>query len=147
MAESYLFDFNKAPNFLRFLNVKYNIADMNGANKYDFVLANYSEDDVSNCLNGDNTINTDNVTVYDSVTGGLKYNSEEEGTETFSVANQITFSISSDIVPLKAMFIRDTDTGSVLFYCINKTPFTVTNSFIIDKDTILATVVDSEARL
>lgn len=147
MAESYLFDFNKTPNFMRFLNVKYHITNMTGANQFEFVLCSYSGNDIKDCLNTDNTINTDNVTVYDSVVGGLKYGNDDNGTEIFSISDDVTFTIDEDIVPLKALFIRDNTSKAVLFYCINQTAFTVTNSFIIDKDTILATIVDSEFRL
>ena len=57
MAESYLFDFNKTPNFMRFLNVKYHITNMTGANQFEFVLASYSGNDIKDCLNNNIEVN------------------------------------------------------------------------------------------
>ena len=145
--ESFVFDFSKPKNFLRFLNIYYKISDMNGALNFEFVLASYSDDNINNCLNEDNTINEDVVTIYQVTDGGLSYSEDEYGSSLIKTSSPIEFNIGNDIVPLKAVFIRDKQSKVVFLYCINMTAFTVTNSFIIDEDVFLFTDTDGEYRL
>ena len=71
MSESYIFDFSIPKNFLRFLNIYYNISDMNGAvDKFEFVLASYSQDNIEDCLTDKNMLG-DGVTIHSTVEGGL----------------------------------------------------------------------------
>ena len=147
MSESYIFDFSIPKNFLRFLNIYYNVSDMNGAvDKFEFVLASYSQDNIEDCLTDKNMLG-DGVTIHSTVKGGLFFEENDGLTVTIKTATPVTFNIGNDIIPLKALFIRDASSKVVFMYCINVNPFSITNSFIIDSDVILYTETDSEYKV
>lgn len=147
MSESYIFDFSVPKNFLRYLNIYYNIADMNGADgKFEFVLASYSEDNIKDCVDGNNKLNN-KVTVYSAADAGLLYSEDDKGDSTIKTSKPVVFDIGEDIVPLKAVFVRDKTSKTVFLYCININPITVTNSFTIDENVVLYTNTDAEYKL
>ena len=113
---------------------------MNGnTSNFEFVMASNCPNNISQCVDGNNVLNNQ-VTVFNTATGGLKFEEDDDGVGICRIANNVTFNIGDGITPLKAIFIRDANTKSVFMYCINITPFNVTNSFIFNKDTILFSI-------
>lgn len=140
---SYLWDFTKAPNFFRYINKKFHIDKMNGANNFEFVLASACPNNIGRCIDANNVL-TNQVTVLSTVTGGLSFTEDDDGICYCRVAKDTIFDIGDSVVGLKAIFIRDKNTKSVLLYCINITPFNITNRFIFNKDTLVFSIRDGD---
>ena len=140
---SYLWDFTKAPHFFEFINKKFHISKMNGADNFEFVLASACPINIGLCIDANNIL-TSRVSVLSTVTGGLKFIEDEDGICYCRVAKDTIFDIGDSVVGLKAIFIRDKNTKSVLLYCINITPFNITNTFIFNKNSIVFTIRDGD---
>ena len=140
---SYLWDFTKAPHFFEFINKKFQISKMNGGNNFEYVLASACPNNISQCIDANNVL-TNKVTVLSVVEGGLRFVEDEDGICYCRVASDTIFDIGDSVVGLKAIFIRDKATKSVFLYCINITPFNITNTFIFNKNTIVFTIRDGD---
>ena len=132
MSQSYLFDFYRVDTFFEQFNKKFDVSDMDGTNNFEIVVSSYSPNNISECLNNDGTLNTTVVTgTYVQNLPLLWANN------TVKVAFDVTFDFSTNIVPLKSLFIRDKSTGYVMGYSIFMNTFNVTNQMVFDADTIL----------
>lgn len=136
---SYVFDFQRVDDFFDRWNVNFKTTgDFDVANKFQITLCSYSSDNISDCLIG-GVIDTSNVTIYSSQDCTLNWSNEE-----VSLGADVTFNLSTNIVPCKALFIRHKASGVVLGYCINGVAFDITNTLKFSKDTILWSIKDGE---
>ena len=132
MSQSYLFDFYRVDTFFEQFNKKFDVSDMDGTNNFEIVVSSYSPNNISECLNNDGTLNTSVVTGTTVQNLPLLW-----ANNTVKVAFDVTFDFSTNIVPLKSLFIRDKTTGYVMGYSIFMNTFNVTNQMVFDADTIL----------
>lgn len=129
---SYLFDFHISPLFFENgWNDRFTVNAMKqNANNFEVVYCTHAPININECLTGG--VLNNNVTVHSSVPLNLKY---EDGV--ISVRADSTFNIGNNVIPLKAVFIRDANTKFVLGYDIHNTAFDVTNQILLAKDTII----------
>ena len=135
--QSFLFDFKKVRDFWDNWNIKFKIADMGVANKFQLVFCTYSPNNIDDCLNDNGQINTTNVTVNDVIDCKLSWNDN-----TISFGDDATLTIGDDELMLKAIFLRDKTTGYVMAYSINMTEFDVTNTLTFDEGTVIWSLKD-----
>lgn len=137
MAEqSYIFDFSRVPSFFEHFNIEFNVADMDGTENYELVWVAFGDgSNIEDYLDDDGTL-ADTVTVYDSRPCGLDWVKDEFGDATIELHDAVEFHIGDENVPLKAIFLQDTNTKYVMGYCINMVAFTVTNVAVFDEDVI-----------
>ena len=140
VESSFIFDFVTAPRFHRNLNLKFKISDMTGTgtNKFQLVFARACPDNIDECINvSDNKLNSD-VTIYKTSDCDLLFDDTDD--EFIQLASTVTFNLSDEVIPLKAIFLRDNTTGFVFGYCIQINPFTVTNELIFDEGLLFFTI-------
>ena len=133
---SHLFDWSRTPLFLTKWGKSFDVASMNGASNFQLVVASYSPSDIEDCLDANGTLNND-VTVAQAIDCGLKWQDD-----VIKLNADVTWSIGDSIVPLKALFLRDKNSGFVLGYSINNTSFEVTNQLKFNKDTIFWSIIN-----
>ncbi len=134
--QSFLFDFKKVSDFWDNWNIKFKIADMGVADKFQLVFCTYAPNSIEDCLNN-GQINTTNVTVSDVIDCTLDWEDN-----TISFGEDATLTIGDDELMLKAIFLRDKTTEYVMAYSINLTEFDVTNTLTFDEGTILWSIKD-----
>ena len=157
MAEhSYLFDFIRVDSFIERLNIDFLIEDMykvvgydsetaqyeyeddNIGENFQLVICEYGYDNIGNYLNSDGTLNiSDSDTHIHIEDCALDYYNRGNGASSIELHGSVTFEIGDDVnIPIKAIFLRDKDTGYVMGYSINNRPFSVTNEVVFDDDVI-----------
>ena len=157
MAEhSYLFDFSRVDSFFENLNINFSISDMYNVVRYDsetgqyeyeddnvgdnfqLVICEYGYDNIGDYLNSDGTLNiSDNDPHIHIEDCALDYYNRGNGASSIELHGTVTFEIGDDVnIPIKAIFLRDKDTGYVMGYSINNRPFSVTNQVVFDDDVI-----------
>ena len=109
---------------------------MNGASNFQLVFSSYCPSSIGECVNGDGALNS-SVTLTKVSDCGLKWQDE-----IIKLSADVTWSIGDDIVPLKAVFLRDKNSGFVLGYSINNTPFEITNQLKLNKDLIFWSITN-----
>jgi len=138
LYKGYIFDFQRTPRFFKGWNDKFKIANMEvDLNNFQIVFCDVAPTNIYDCLDSNHGLDTTKVNVMAVVDCCLQYNDE-----VISVKNDAVWNIGTDIESLKAIFIRDKETGFVMGYSINNTPFEVTNEVILEKDTILWSIQD-----
>lgn len=137
--QSYTFDFQRVSDFFDRWNVNFKtVGDFGVANKFQICLCSYAPNNIGQCLyNG--MIDTSQVTVHSSVDCQLDWVNEE-----IVLNGDVTFNLSTSIVPVKAVFIRHKASGVVLGYCIDLNAIEVTNKVIFDDGTIFWSIKDGE---
>lgn len=138
MAEfqSYIFDFQRVPRFFKDWNVNFKVDDMQKTdNLFQIVFCDIAPDNLVDCLNG--TVLNGNVNIVGTCDISLNYDND-----VISVRNDATWTIGENIKQIKAIFVRVKSTGYVMGYSINTTAFDVTNEVVIEKDTILWSIVN-----
>lgn len=143
-TQSFLFNFSRIDTFYENININFNIADMNGAeNKFEFVLSSYTYDNIEECIDSNGGLKEEVITDEDYIVDcPLVWSNLDDGTNTISLATDVEWNFGDEIVPVKAVFLRDTTTGYVMGFSINMQPITVTNTLTFEADTILWTVSD-----
>lgn len=142
--QSVPFDFQSVDDFLDEWNLQFRLNDMtNTANKFQLVLASYCPDNINQCLtNGQ--LNS-NVTIA-TISGTAQIKDcplvwDTVNNEIRSGTADVTFNLSTNTFPLKAIFLR-TYAGYVMGYSITSTPIKVTNEVILEANTILWSVAN-----
>ena len=143
-TQSYLFNFSRIDTFYENININFNIADMTGAeNKFEFVLSSYSYDNIEECIDSNGELKSEVITDENYIVDcPLNWNNNDDGTNTITLASDVEWDFGDEIVPVKAVFLRDATTGYVMGFSINMQPITVTNTLTFNEDTILWTVTD-----
>ena len=133
-TQSYVFDFNRVDDFFDRWNVDFKtVGDFGVANRFEIVILKYAPSNISECLsNGRLSSEIDTQSNRVKMDCTLKWSNEE-----ITIANDVDFNLSTNVVPVKAIFIRHKSSGVVLGYSINISSFEVTNHMIFEKDTIL----------
>ena len=133
-TQSYVFDFNRVDDFFDRWNVDFKtVGDFGVANRFEIVILKYAPTNINECLsNGRLTSEIDTQSNRVKMDCTLKWSNEE-----ITIANDVDFNLSTNIVPVKAIFIRHKSSEVVLGYSINISSFEVTNHMIFEKDTIL----------
>ena len=134
---SYLFDFRRVSDFFSQWNVKFHTMEMNGGANFELVLAPYSPSNIEDCLTSNGSLDTTQVTGIKTANLGLNWSDD-----TVTIANDVTFTLGNETIPLKAIFIRHKGSGYVMGYSINQNSVSVTNKVIFDKDTIVWSIHD-----
>lgn len=129
---SYLFDFRRVSDFFSQWNVKFRTMEMNGGANFEIVLASFSPSNIGDCLTNNGILDTSQVTGTKVANLGLKWEDE-----TITIANDVIFNLGTEIMPLKAVFIRNKTSKYVMGYSINQNSVSITNQVIFDKGTIL----------
>lgn len=141
-VQSYIFDFQRVPSFFEEWNNSFKVEDMKdsstdaSAKHFQIVYCDVAPSNINDCLNG-SRLNTSSVHVLQTVDVNLKYDND-----VISVRYDATWSLGTDIKPVKAIFIRNKSNGYVMGYSINTVAFEVTNTVKLEKDTILWSIVD-----
>ena len=133
---SHLFDWSRTPKFLERWGKSFDVASMNGSNNFQLVFSSYCPSSIGDCLNSNGSLNS-NVTLTKVSDCGLKWQDD-----VIKLSADVTWSIGDDIVPLKAVFLRDKNSGFVLGYSINNTPFEITNHLKLNKDLIFWSIIN-----
>lgn len=137
--QSYIFDFQRTPLFFDGWNKYFTVDEMRqNADNFEVVYTNHAPTDINECLNG-GVLNTSNVVVNNNYVANLSLNYDNG---VITVRNDSTLNIGDNIFPLKAVFIRNKNTGFVMGYSINNTAFEITNVVKLEKDTILWSITD-----
>lgn len=133
MAEqSFMVDWSRVPDFFTYWNKRFDVDAMNGTiGNFQIVFSSYAPDNIQDCLDG--TVLSENVEITYPVDCGLEW--DYEGI--ISIANDIVWNVGDEIIPLKAIFLRNKANGYVLGYSINQTSFDVTNQVILEEGTVL----------
>lgn len=147
MIQSYLFDFQTVPTFFDNWNVNFKLMEMNTSNKFQFVFCDYAPDNIEQCLNG-TVLNTSTVTIaknylnQDAVVDcSLAWDS---ASRTISLRDDVEWNVGDGNAYLKAVFLRNKDTGYVMGYCIHMNSFDVTNKVTFDEGTVLWSISDGQ---
>lgn len=128
---SHLFDWSKTPQFVDKFNKGFDLVSMNGSsNNFQLVISSFCPSDIDDCLTSNGTLNND-VTQTQTLDCALKWQDN-----TIKLGNNVTWNIGTSIVPIKAIFLKDKNTGFVLGYSINTTAFDVTNQLKFNKDIV-----------
>lgn len=136
-VQSYLFDFERTPTFFERWNLDFKLLQMDGStSNYQIVFSSYAPSNIGECLNSNGSLSSD-VTVIASIDFPLKYDNG-----VITVGDDVSWTINTNIYPLKAVFIRDKATGYVMGYSININTFEVTNEVVIEEGTILWSIQD-----
>lgn len=135
---SYIFDFQRTPLFFERWNIDFLVSEMKqDADNFEIVYCRYSPNNINDCLtNG--KLNS-NVVVEDGGVCNLNLKYQDD---IISVRKDSTYNIGRAIRSLKAVFIRNKRTGFVMGYSINNSAFDVTNKILLEKDTILWSMID-----
>lgn len=133
---SHLFDWSRTPKFLERWGKSFDVASMNGSTNFQLVFSSYCPSSIGDCLNSNGSLNS-NVTITKVSDCGLKWQDD-----VIKLSADVTWSIGDDIVPLKAVFLRDKNSGFVLGYSINNTPFEITNQLKLNKDLIFWSIIN-----
>lgn len=133
MAEqSFMIDWSRVPDFFTRWNKRFDVDAMNGTvGNFEVVYSSYAPDNIYDCLSGD--VLSNDVQITQRVDCGLVW--DEQGT--ISISDDVIWTIGDEIIPLKAVFIRNKVNGYVMGYSINQTSFDITNQVILDADTVL----------
>ena len=138
--QSYTFDFTEPSRFFDNWNVRFKTMEMNGGNNYQLVLSNYSPSNFDECVDGGGVLNSD-VTVLTTLNCPLSWDGEK-----VSIASDVEYNIgTSTTQTLKAVFLKNKNTGYVLGYCIFANSITVTNKVIFEEGTVLYTISNSRS--
>lgn len=137
--QSYTFDFQRVSDFFDRWNVNFKTtSDFGVANKFQICLCSYAPDTIEQCLTG-GVIDISQVSDIRSQDCRLDWVNEE-----IVLNGDVTFNLSTSIVPIKAVFIRHKASGVVLGYCIDLNAIEVTNKVIFDDGTIFWSIKDGE---
>ena len=154
--QSYLFDFSRVDSFIEHLNISFLISEMFKVISYDeetqeyeyeddtigdnfqLLIAEYGGRNIEDYLNSDGTLNISDEDEHIHIEDcALDYYNRGNGSSTIELHGNVTFEIGTDKnIPIKAIFLRNLNTGYVMGYSINNNPFTVTNQVVFDDDVI-----------
>ena len=138
VEQSYIFDFHRSPRFFYEWNNSFKVVDMQSTTaNFQIVYCSQAPTNIEDCLVNNSTLDTNAVTILQSVDVNLVFN---DGV--ISVGADATWNIGDTVQDLKAVFIRHKNTGFVMGYSINTVAFEVTNKIKLEKDTILWSIVD-----
>lgn len=129
MTQSFIFDWSRVSDFWNQWNKKFQVSAMNGANNFQLVVASYCGENIDDCIF--NGILLPTVTVATTLDCGLVFDGE-----TIRLSDTVQWTLNTTVSPVKAIFLRDKQTGYVLGYSIANTSFEVTNKLLFDKDMI-----------
>ena len=133
-AQGFIFDFTRVKDFFDNWNILFKLSDMNTSNNFKLVFCSDSPPNIDECLNAGGGINTNVVTVADTVYCSLKWENE-----TISIRNDTTWNIDGE-VPLRAVFL--VSNNYVMAYSINMSEFIVSNKIVFDEGTKLWSIYD-----
>ena len=133
---SHLFDWSRNPQFFERWGKSFDVASMNGKNNFQLVFSSYCPSNIQDCINGNGALNS-NVTTDQVSNCGLKW-----ADNVISLDTDVTWNIGDVVVPLKAVFLRDKNSGFVLGYSINNTPFEITNQLKLTKGLLFWSITD-----
>lgn len=134
VEQSFLVDWSRTKDFWKDWNIKFKVEEMNGASNFEMLFTSYSYNNIDECLTDSNTLKPEvEAGIFNDADCGLMWDNDG----IISVANNVIWDLGTDIVPLKAIFLRKKSNKYVIGYSINQTSFDVTNRVIIDKDTVL----------
>lgn len=132
VEQSFLVDWSRVPDFFTYWNKQFDVDAMNGAvGNFEIIFSSYAPDNIQDCLSGF-SLNENVVITYD-VDCGLVWDSDG----VISIFSDVIWNIGDEIVPLKAIFLRNKANGFVLGYSINQTSFDVTNQVVLESGTVL----------
>lgn len=143
---SYIFDFQRVPDFFVQWNQAFKTAEMSGSgNKFQLVIASHCPSNIGQCLTSGGALDTSTVTIpqidgSDCIADcSLTWNTSEE---TIRLSADTSLNLSDNRIDVKAIFLRHKSTGYVMGYSIANNSFTVTNEIIFDKDTLFWSIRD-----
>ena len=144
--QSYIFDFEKSPSFMRKWNKEFDVEDI-GTNCFNIVLVDdICDDNISDCLNQDGQLKYDESHLK-SVECSLVYNEDSDyDTSNIALANSVTVPFTTDeVFSMKGVFITN-DAGYVMGYSIYTTSINISN-LSFEKDLILWDIVEGSVHV
>lgn len=151
MVDRYIFEFTRVDSFLDDINRegKFDTNDMDGLTKnYKMVLVSSCPNDINECVDEDNTINTENCQILetngaDDGKCALLWSKGINGERTMSLANStVNYDLGDSTGELQAVFLVNLVEGSgyVLAYAINSYSFPVDGQIILPCDGMIWTI-------
>lgn len=147
MADSSIvFDFSRTPDFIDNMNIGscFQLSEMDGTTKnFEFVLATSCPDNIEDCLDANGGLNN-SVTVLNDVDGTVALNYSKTTTNNNRIISMGSTAISLDVGPvdtyLKALFLRQVNTGYVLAYSILARTVPITNEIVLPASGVIWTI-------
>ena len=155
--QSVILDFSRVADFFEEFNIKFKVADMyqqqlksvyDESEPYDLisegvddafelVLVSSCYDNIDGCLTDDGKLNTEVVSIIDTMPCSLDYCKQNYGEITIELHDNVVFDIGDVNVNLKAVFLRTADENKyVMGYSIQRAVMSVTNEVVFDDDVI-----------
>lgn len=132
VEQSFMVDWSRVPDFFTYWNKLYDVSAMNGTvGNFEIVFSSYAPDNIQDCLAG--TLLNEDVVITHREDCGLEWDSNG----IVSIFTDVIWNVGDEIIPLKAIFLRNKANGVVMGYSINQTSFDITNQVILDADTVL----------
>ena len=142
---SIVFDFVRTPNFIDNMNLGscFQLSEMDGTTKnYEFVLATDCPNNIEDCLDSNGALNNQ-VTTLNDVDGSVAL-TYSKGVDNNRIISMGSTAVSLDVGPvdtyLKALFLRQSDTGYVLAYCILTRTLPITNEVVLPASGVVWTI-------
>lgn len=132
VEQSFMVDWSRVPDFFTYWNKLYDVSAMNGTvGNFEIVFSSYAPDNIQDCLAG--TLLNEDVIITHREDCGLEWDTNG----IVSIFTDVIWNVGDEIIPLKAIFLRNKVNGVVMGYSINQTSFDITNQVILDADTVL----------
>lgn len=132
VEQSFMVDWSRVPDFFTYWNKLYDVSAMNGTvGNFEIVFSSYAPDNIQDCLAG--TLLNEDVVITHRADCGLEWDSNG----IVSIFTDVIWNVGDEIIPLKAIFLRNKVNGVVMGYSINQTSFDITNQVILDGGTVL----------
>lgn len=132
VEQSFMVDWSRVPDFFTYWNKLYDVSAMNGTvGNFEIVFSSYAPDNIQDCLAG--TLLNEDVVITHRADCGLEWDSNG----IVSIFTDVIWNVGDEIIPLKAIFLRNKANGVVMGYSINQTSFDITNQVILDGGTVL----------
>ena len=132
VEQSFMVDWSRVPDFFTYWNKLYDVSAMNGTvGNFEIVFSSYAPDNIQDCLAG--TLLNEDVVITHREDCGLEWDTNG----IVSIFTDVIWNVGDEIIPLKAIFLRNKVNGVVMGYSINQTSFDITNQVILDGGTVL----------
>lgn len=132
VEQSFMVDWSRVPDFFTYWNKLYDVSAMNGTvGNFEIVFSSYAPDNIQDCLAG--TLLNEDVVITHREDCGLEWDTNG----IVSIFTDVIWNVGDEIIPLKAIFLRNKANGVVMGYSINQTSFDITNQVILDGGTVL----------
>lgn len=135
---SVIIDWNRQTNFIKQLNQKFNISQMDGTNKnYKLIITNTTGTSISDYVDSNGCLN---ITTYEGVDMKLKYNVNNYNDSFITTVDDTTHTFTEGYSMMRAIMIIQKDTKYVLFYNIRNVSLPVSNKLILPANSELCTI-------